>query len=66
MDWIPIAVALVGSVGGSYLGVKISVTRLETQMSYVLNEIQSLRDAKHQHANMIQDHEARLSFLERE
>lgn len=66
VDWVPIAVAILGSVGGGFLGVKIAVIRLETQMTYVLDEIQALRDAKHYQANMIQNHEARLTFLEQE
>lgn len=66
MDWIPIAVALVGSVGGGYLGVKIAVSVLQTEMAQVKEEIKSLRESRHQHANLIQDHEARLSFLERD
>ncbi len=66
MEWLPILAAIMGSIGGGFLGVKIAVTKLETQMTYVLTEIQSLRESRHEHANMIQDHEARLSFLERE
>lgn len=65
MDWIPIAVALVGSVGGGYLGVKIAVSVLQTQMSQVLKEIESLRESRHEHAGLIQEHEGRIASLER-
>lgn len=65
MDWIPIAVALVGSVGGGYLGVKIAVSVLQTEMLQVKEEIRSLRDSRHQHAGLIQEHEGRIASLER-
>jgi hypothetical protein len=64
--WIAIAVSLIGSVGGAYLGVKLAVTKLQTEMTQVMKEIESLRSSRHQHANLIQDHEARLNFLERQ
>lgn len=66
MDWLPIAVAGIGSVGGGYLGVRLAVVALQIEMKAVQEEIKSLRADRHKHANMIQDHEARLSFLERD
>lgn len=65
MEWAPIAVAAAGSIAGGYLGVKIAVTRLQTQMETALEEIRSLRDSRHEHANLIQDHEGRIVALER-
>lgn len=65
VDWTQIGLAVGGSVAGAYLGVKVTVTRLETQMAYALDEIKSLREDRHEHANLIQDHEARLHFLEK-
>lgn len=47
------------------MGVKMAVTRLETQMSNALDEIKELRRVKHEHAGFINEHEMRLTELER-
>lgn len=64
MDWIPIGVALGGSIAGGYLGVKVTVAVLQTRMSTAEKEIESLRESRHAHAGFIQEHEGRISALE--
>lgn len=64
-EWATIAVSVLGSIGGAYYGVRMAITRLQTQMENVLQEIISLRESRHLHAGMIQEHEGRLSALER-
>lgn len=63
--WLQFIATLVAAIGGGYLGVKITVAVLQTQMAQVMKEIESLRESRHQHAGMIQEHEARLTMLER-
>lgn len=65
MDWIPILVSLVGSVLGGYLGVKIAVAVLQSQMATIKEEVKSLREAKHAHAGMLTEHEMRITTLEK-
>lgn len=64
-EWIPVILTVVGSVSGAWLGVKLTVTRLETQMLMVLKEIESLRDDRHRHAGFITEHEMRITEIER-
>lgn len=65
MDWQQLALTLLGAGVGGFVGVKAAVTRLQTQMEYVLAEIKSLRDDRHKHAGFINEHEHRITSLEK-
>lgn len=65
MDWQQLALTLLCAGVGGFIGVKVAVTRLQTQMEGVLKEIESLRKAKHEHANTLGIHEQRIGELER-
>lgn len=64
-EWLLPIITIIGSIGGSYIGMKMALTRLETQMNNALDEIKELRRVKHEHAGFINEHEMRLTELER-
>ncbi len=59
-QWLQITLSVAGAVGGGYMGVKVALARLETQMSFVLQEIARLRENQHEHASAIADLKARV------
>lgn len=64
-QWISFFLTLGGAIGGGYLGVKVTVAVLEAKVAQMQLEITSLRADRHKHANLIQDHEARIDTIER-
>jgi uncharacterized protein YcfJ len=63
--WLQFLLTIIGALGGGYLGVKIALARLETQMAFVLIEIDGLREDTSDHAAEIADHRVRLEYLDR-
>jgi hypothetical protein len=67
---LTIGIALVGSLGGAYLGVRVALTDLKGRVTYLEREVgissdEGLRGDRHRLANAIQDHETRIHALER-
>lgn len=64
-EWLFPALSVLGALLGGYLGVKITITRLETQMENVLLRLTALGDRSHSHAQRIQENAMRIAVLER-
>lgn len=65
MDWKDVALILLGSGVGGFIGVRVAVAVLQTKVAKIEEEIRLLRQAKHEHAGMLSEHEMRLEALER-
>lgn len=64
-EWAGPALSILGALAGGYAGVRISVTRLETQMENVLTRLTQLGDRTHSHAQRIQENAMKIAVLER-
>lgn len=63
-NWVIALIAVIGSPLGAYVGVRIAVTRLETQMQTVLNDIVRLWNKIADHEKADNESHARISVLE--
>lgn len=63
--WLTIAVGLVGSAFGAFVGVKVAIASLKERVSVVEKEIEKLREAKHEHAQFLTRHELDIETLKR-
>lgn len=66
-EWIIALCALGGAIGGAvgaWATLRVTVAVHGQRLAAIDLEITSLRHDRHEHAKMIQDHEARLGFLE--
>jgi len=71
-SWLWPALSLLGAIGGAYLGVRLHIVKLETEMAGVLERLKLLGERSHAHAQRIHEHgmslhdlEQRLARLER-
>jgi hypothetical protein len=62
--WISPLVALIGSLGGAYIGVRIGLTRVETQMAFALEEIKKLWEWIRDHDETDRQWYARVAVIE--
>ncbi len=65
-DWLWPALSIAGAIMGAWLGVRVTVTRLETQMENVLKRIDALGDRSHEHAQRITETAMKVGVLERQ
>ena len=63
-NWVIALIAVVGSPLGAYVGVRIAVTKLETQMSSVMSDIERLWNKIADHERLDNEAHARISVLE--
>jgi hypothetical protein len=64
-EWLFPALSVAGAIVGGWLGVKITVTRLETQMESVLERLKVLGDRSHSHNDVILTHDAEIDEIMR-
>lgn len=67
--WLEILVAVVAIVGpalAGYVGVQAGLAAMKAQLDDAREEIRKLREAKHEHAQFLTQHEMRLEMLERQ
>lgn len=57
LDWLAPAVSIIGSVGGSYVGVRVAITRLDVEVKY-------LHSLSHAHDITLDSMAARLSGIQ--
>jgi uncharacterized protein YcfJ len=60
--WLQILLTVGGALAGAYAGVKVALAKLETQMTFVLEEIDRLRETQDRHSSDIASLKAQ-SFL---
>lgn len=65
-EWLWPALSIAGALIGAWLGVRITVTRLETQMENVLKRLDALGDRSHAHAQLITETAMKVGVLERQ
>jgi hypothetical protein len=65
MDWQSAAIALVSAGLGGFIGVKMSVTRLQTQMESVLERLKTLGERSHDHNDVILIHDGEIAEIMR-
>lgn len=66
--WIVAACALMSVIGGAigaWVGASIKLAVLGERVANHQKEIEGLRDSRHQHADMIQAHEAKIDIIGR-
>ena len=63
-NWVIALIAIVGSPLGAYVGVRVAVTKLETQMQTVLADIIRLWSKIADHERADNEAHARISVLE--
>lgn len=64
-EWL---IPLISAAGGgisAYIGVRAALIKHETWITDARGEIKELRQAKHDHAGMLTEHEMRITELER-
>lgn len=64
-EWLFPALSVAGAIMGGWLGVKVTVTRLETQMENVLLRLNALGDRSHVHAQRITETAMEVGLLKR-
>lgn len=62
---LSILVGLVGGWVGAHIGARVALARLETDLGWVKAEVVKLREAKHEHASILQRHEMDIEMLKR-
>lgn len=70
--WITPLISILGSVGGGYLGVRISVAKLEQRMESIIDRLEKIeeeinkrvRDRLHDHNDSILKLDGRVTRLE--
>lgn len=63
-QWVVPVLSLVGGGAGAYLGMRMAITRLETQMIDARDEIRELRRRTHDHTNALLKLDGRVTALE--
>ena len=64
-EWLEITVMLLAPALSGYIGVKVGLAVVTSQIADAREEIKALRQAKHDHAGVLTQHEMRLESLER-
>jgi hypothetical protein len=69
--WVSPVIALIGSVGGSYIGVNVAIVKLESAVVTMKDEIKALQIAEAEYARprsgyiqKLEDHDRRLTIDE--
>lgn len=62
---LSLAVGTIGGLIGAHVGVKVAVGKLEVRMSAVEREVTLLREAKHEHAQVLTRHEFDIDSIKR-
>lgn len=66
--WLEILVAFAAIVGpaiAGFIGVRVGLAVVRSQLADAREEIKALREAKHEHAGFLTQHELRLEIIER-
>lgn len=62
---LSLVVGIAGGVIGAVMGIRVAIGKLEVRVSAAEHEIVLLREAKHDHAGVLTQHEFRIESLER-
>lgn len=62
---LSLVVGIAGGVIGAVMGIRVAIGKLEVRVAAAEHEITMLREAKHEHAGFLTQHELRLEMLER-
>lgn len=65
IDWVLPLLSLIGGIFGAWVGVKVNIVRLETQMETVRERMESLHKRSHRYSNdlLIHDMEIERALL---
>lgn len=63
---LSLVVGIAGGVIGAVMGIRVAIGKLEVRVAANEHEIVKLREAKHEHAQFLTQHEMRLEMLERQ